>query len=61
MEAAKLKPITVRECSRAFASLMIAAGVNPNALQTSMAHSSITVTLNRYAHLFRAPRERRPS
>ena len=31
---------------------MIAAGVNPKALQTFMGHSSITVTLGRYGHLF---------
>lgn len=31
---------------------MIAAGVNPKALQTFMGHSSITVTLDRYGHLF---------
>jgi hypothetical protein len=31
---------------------MIAAGVNPKALQTFMGHASITVTLDRYGHLF---------
>lgn len=31
---------------------MIAAGVNAKALQTFMGHSSITVTLDRYGHLF---------
>ncbi len=31
---------------------MIEAGVNPKALQTFMGHSSITVTLDRYGHLF---------
>ncbi len=30
---------------------MIAAGVNPKALQTYLGHSSITVTLDRYGHL----------
>lgn len=49
---AKLNPITLHECRHTFASLMIAAGVNPKALQTFMGHSSITVTLDRYGHLF---------
>ena len=30
---------------------MIAAGVRPKALSTSMGHSSITITLDRYGHL----------
>jgi integrase len=47
-----LAPITLHECRHTFASLMIAAGVNPKALQTFMGHSSITVTLDRYGHLF---------
>ncbi|MFL5864797.1 MAG: site-specific integrase, partial [Solirubrobacteraceae bacterium] len=50
--AANLKPITLHECRHTFASLMIAAGVNPKALQTFMGHASITVTLDRYGHLF---------
>ena len=31
---------------------MIAAGVNLKALSTYMGHSSITITLDRYGHLF---------
>jgi len=49
---AGLKPITLHECRHTFASLMIAAGVNPKALQTFMGHATITVTLDRYGHLF---------
>ncbi|MGH2857537.1 MAG: tyrosine-type recombinase/integrase [Solirubrobacteraceae bacterium] len=49
---AGLRPITLHECRHTFASLMIAAGVNPKALQTFMGHSTITVTLDRYGHLF---------
>jgi integrase len=49
---ARMRPITLHECRHTFASLMIAAGVNPKALQTFMGHSSITVTLDRYGHLF---------
>jgi integrase len=51
-KAAKLTPITLHECRHTFASLMIAAGVNPKALQTFMGHSSITVALDPYGHLF---------
>jgi len=51
-KAAGLRPITLHECRHTFASLMIAAGVNPKALQTFMGHASITVTLDRYGHLF---------
>jgi Phage integrase family len=51
-KAAKLKPITLHECRHTFASLMIAAGVDPKALQTFRGHASITVTLDRYGHLF---------
>jgi integrase len=49
---AKLQPVTLHECRHTFATLMIAAGVNAKALQTFMGHSSITVTLDRYGHLF---------
>jgi hypothetical protein len=47
-----LEPVTLHECRHTFATLMIAAGVNAKALQTFMGHSSITVTLDRYGHLF---------
>ncbi|MHB8660065.1 MAG: tyrosine-type recombinase/integrase [Solirubrobacteraceae bacterium] len=49
---AELKPVTLHECRHTFATLMIAAGVNAKALQTFMGHSSITVTRDRYGHLF---------
>jgi integrase len=47
-----LERICPHECRHTFASLMIAAGVNPKALQTFMGHSDIRETLNRYGHLF---------
>jgi integrase len=47
-----LNPITLHECRHTFASLMIAAGVNAKALSVFMGHSSITITLDRYGHLF---------
>jgi hypothetical protein len=34
-----------------YASSMIAAGVNPKALQTVMRHANISITLDRYGHL----------
>lgn len=49
----------LHECRHTFATLMIAAGVPAKALQTFIGHSSITVTLDRYGHLFRAPNRRR--
>ena len=48
---AKLEPIGLHDCRHTYASLMIAAGVNPKALSTYMGHSSITITLDRYGHL----------
>ena len=50
--AAGLEPIGLHDCRHTFASLMIAAGVNAKALSTFMAHASITMTLDRYGHLF---------
>jgi integrase len=49
---AGLASIGLHECRHTFASLMIAAGVNAKALATFMGHSSITITLDRYGHLF---------
>lgn len=50
-EAEGLNPLTLHECRHTYASLMIAAGVSPKALQTYMGHSSITTTYDRYGHL----------
>jgi integrase len=52
VKAAGLEPIGFHECRHTFASLMIAAGVNAKTLQTFMGHASITITLDRYGHLF---------
>jgi integrase len=51
-KAAKLERLTLHDCRHTYASLMIAAGVNPKALSTYMGHSSVTITLDRYGHLF---------
>lgn len=37
-----------------YAALLIAQGAHPKAIQHRFGHSSITVTLDRYGHLFRA-------
>src|SRR5205823_255573 len=57
-EKAALEPIGLHEARHAFASLMIAAGVNAKALSTYMGHASVTITLDRYGYLMpgtRAP------
>jgi integrase len=41
----------VHRCRRAFASLMIAAGVNAKALRTYMGPASISIALDSYARL----------
>jgi integrase len=48
---AKLATITPHECRHTYASLMIAAGVNPKALSTYMGHANIAITMDRYGHL----------
>jgi integrase len=50
--ATQLKPIGLHDARHAAASVLIAAGVNVKALSTYMGHASITVTLDRYSHLF---------
>jgi integrase len=49
---AGLDRITLHEARHSYASMMIAAGVNAKSIQTYMGHSSITVTYDRYGHLF---------
>jgi integrase len=49
--AAGRTPILLHECRHTYAAYMIAAGINPKALQTYMGHASITITLDRYGHL----------
>ena len=43
--------LRLHQARHAYASFMIAAGVNPKALSTFMGHSSITVTFDLYGHL----------
>ena len=56
-KALALDPVTMHEARHTYASLMIAAGVAPKELQEYMGHSSITVTLDRYGHLFAGTHE----
>jgi integrase len=46
-KSAGLNRNTLHECRHTFASLMIAAGVNAEALLTFMGHANISVTLDR--------------
>ncbi len=50
--SAGLTGLGLHDCRHTFASLMIAAGVNAKALSVFMGHASITITLDRYGHLF---------
>lgn len=51
-KAAGLDPISLHECRHTFASLGIAAGVNAKALSEYLGHASVTITFDRYGHLF---------
>ncbi len=55
---AKVGALTLHEARHTFASLMIAAGVTPKALQTYLGHGSVAITLDRYGHLFPSDRGR---
>jgi integrase len=50
--AAELPPIGLHDARHAAASVLIAAGVNVKALSAYLGHASITITLDRYGHLF---------
>jgi integrase len=56
-KAAGLAPISLHECRHTFASLMIAAGENPKAIQTFMGHATIQMTFDRYGHLMPGSRD----
>ena len=55
--AAELEPITMHVARHSYASLAIAAGVAPKALQTFLGHASITTTYDRYGHLYPSERQ----
>jgi integrase len=50
-------PASLHVCRHAYGTLMIAAGETPKAVQTYVGHSSITITFDRYGHLFPAAEE----
>jgi len=58
-EAAGLEAISPHECRHTFASLLIAAGVDLDAVKVFMGHSSITMTVNVYGHLLAGARDER--
>ena len=49
--------MTLHSCRHTFASLLIAAGENPKAVQEFMGHATITMTFDLYGHLFPGSRE----
>jgi integrase len=49
---AGLERITLHECRHTAASMMIAAGLNAKTVSTFLGHSSISITMDRYGHLF---------
>jgi integrase len=52
-----LAPITMHECRHTFASLLIAAGASPKAIQEYMDHATIQETFDRYGHLLPGNRD----
>ena len=52
LRAAKLRAVTMHSLRHSFASLLIAQGENPKYISAQMGHSSITITMDRYGHLF---------
>ncbi len=55
LEKAGLRRIRFHDLRHTYASLAIAAGMDPKALQQAMGHSSVMVTMDIYAHSFPAP------
>lgn len=49
--SAGIEPLTLHGARHAYASFMIAAGVNAKALSTFMGHANIAITLDLYGHL----------
>jgi len=49
---AGLTEIGLHECRHTFAALLIASAITPKAVSTFMGHATISITLDRYGHLF---------
>jgi integrase len=58
---ASLKPLGFHEVRHTYASIGIAAGLNPKTLSTYLGHATITITLDRYGHLLPGQRGRSES
>jgi integrase len=52
LTAARLKHVTLHEARHSFASYLAASGIGLKELTSIMGHSSVTVSLDRYGHLF---------
>ena len=52
LKKAGIRRVGFHDLRHTYASLCIAAGMDPKALQKAMGHSSIIVTMDTYAHLF---------
>lgn len=52
-----IEPACLHVFRHTYGTLLIAAGETPKAVQTYMGHSSITITFDRYGHLFPAAEE----
>ena len=52
-----LDRVTMHEARHTYASLMLLARVPITSLSEFMGHTSITVTIDRYAHLYRTERD----
>ena len=50
--AAQIEALTLHEARHTAASLFIAAGMNAKTVSTFMGHANISITLDRYGHLF---------
>lgn len=57
LEAAGVEYLRPHDLRHTCASLLIATGANPKAVQAQLGHSSIQVTYDRYGHLFPSDRE----
>lgn len=56
-EPSLLTPIKLHAFRHTFASLLIASGENPKAVQEFMGHATITMTYDTYGHLFEGARD----
>lgn len=52
VKRARLEPLRFHDLRHTYAALMVAAGAHPKLLQVQLGHTSISVTLNTYGHLF---------